>query len=152
MDLQELLRTKRAELEAVIEREKALRADIAAIERVMEMDGRVERDAHEAAVDAVEAVSVSEGDTPPHAMTTYNGQTLREIYGTFGKFLSQFCFENGLTKRDLSKLIDASEQSICQWTSGKKIPRRDRAEGIAKSIEALSGNHYRASDILSLFW
>ena len=65
MDLHELLKTKRAELDALLERERALRADIAAIERVMEMDGREGRDAHHAAAEAMDAVTVSEGVTPP---------------------------------------------------------------------------------------
>lgn len=85
-------------------------------------------------------------------MTTYNGQTLREIYGSFGKFLSQFCFENGLTKKGLGDLIGVSHQNIGQWISGQSLPQEKRREQLAKELESLSGNHYRVNDILSLFW
>lgn len=143
MDLKELLEKKKAELATLEGRIKQISEDIEAIQRVMDMDISPDDDAltntdiHQGVEDAI---TYSSQESP--------SMTLKEIYGNFGKFLTQFCFENGLTQKEMGDLLGASSQSVGQWMHGI-LPAPVKRERIADTIHSISS--YRASDIMTLF-
>lgn len=79
------------------------------------------------------------------------GSKLKESYGTFGKFLRQFMFENALTRKDLASLLGVTPPAVTYWCERKNIPTVKHQEEIARRISDMSGNQYRASEILALF-
>lgn len=79
------------------------------------------------------------------------GSKLKESYGTFGKFLRQFMFENALTRKDLASLLGVTPPAVTHWCERKNLPTVKHQEEIARRISDMSGNQYRATDILALF-
>ena len=142
MNLKELLEKKKAELATLEGRIKQISEDIEAIQRVMDMDispddaitNTAIQQEREKAITCVSQASTS--------------VTLKEIYGNFGKFLTQFCFENGLSQKEMGDLLGASSQSVGQWMHGC-MPAPGKRERIADTIDSISS--YRAKDIMTLF-
>ena len=128
MTLRELLDSKKAELADLKERTGQLEQDIEAIERVLAMN--------------------TETAIPAEVLTTKN---LKDIYGSFGKFIAQFRFENGLTKRDLAKLIGVSDVSVSNWETKNSLPTTVSRKNIAEKIRDLSANEYKVADIMEFF-
>ena len=71
-------------------------------------------------------------------------------YKTFSKFLSQFQFEQGLNDKDLGELLGVSGVCVRNWMDGKSNVRVTLRPEIAKKIQELSGNEYKANDIVAL--
>lgn len=77
------------------------------------------------------------------------GGYLKQQYGTFGKFLTQFMIDNRIGPGKIGDLIGISNACVTKWASGKCIPKLANWRIIADKISELSGNHYRSDDILA---
>lgn len=130
MTLQQMLNDRKAEIRKLQERIKELNADIAAIEKVIAISGT-----EEVSAPAVPA-------TPKRRM--------KDTYGTFAKFIAQFLIENGLTHKELGKLIGVTGTCIGQWVNGKSAPRGTKLFDVSSKLAELSANEYTASDIMTL--
>ena len=94
------------------------------------------------------AVPIKEEEAGPEPQG--GGSKLKEQYGTFGKFLGQFMFDNGLGLTELANLLGVSATSVSFWRKDRKRPARKRWKDIARNIQDLSANEYAAWDIMAL--
>ena len=70
-------------------------------------------------------------------------------YGGFAKFLTQFLFENGLSKKEFADLMGVTPSAVTHWADGSSVPKK-KAEDIARKIQDLSGNSVKAADVIRL--
>ena len=145
MTLQEILNQKIDELTELESRIKQVKGDIAAIQRVMDMGISLGGD-EPAVTEMKETVDslISQVNIP--APTPQ--RTLKDMYGSFGKFLTQFLFENGLSQKEMGDLLGTSGQSVGQWMHGC-VPSSSKRQHIADTIHSISS--YRTDDIMALF-
>lgn len=95
-------------------------------------------------------LSFTRRETETPADPDGGGKGLKQVYGSFGKFLHQFMFDNGLSDKGASNLLNVTPTTIANWKAGKTKPRGCSAMDIANKLQELSANEYRSADIQSL--
>lgn len=140
MNLMDVLEAKRKELADIQLREESLKEDMQALERVIGMSPVSE------GMVANSDINRDEIPVLPLASTLPN-----KISGmSFGKFLKQFCFENALSNNELGNLLGVSGASIGNWIKGKSRITESKKQEIAQRLQELSGNEFRAQEIVAL--
>lgn len=63
-----------------------------------------------------------------------------DVKSVFAQNLNYYMSQNGKTRRDLSDALGVSYYTVTDWVQGKKYPRMDKVDEIAKYFGVKRGN------------
>ena len=133
MTLRQLLEERKAAIATLQKRIKEIQEEVSAIEKVL----------------TISDLDECEITLPPPITISDSGKDLANVYSGFPQFLSQFLFENGLTRKDFAELVGVTPTSVSNWISGGHV-QKQKAGDIARKIQDLSGNSVKAADVMRL--
>ena len=133
MTLRQLLEERKAAITTLQKRIKEIQEEVSAIEKVL----------------TISDLDECETTLPPPITISDKGKGITEMYSGFSQFLSQFLFENGLTRKDFAELVGVTPTSVSNWIKGSHV-QKQKVEDIARKIQDLSGNEYQTADVMRL--